>query len=349
MSTLVDQIRENSPDLTELRLAEEVEAYSPDVHDLISALQTNTVIDYVRLDRDFLPSMSSAEDTQSFFQAFGKLSNLKEAQIWHAAIHVSVLADFIKATYDHLEHLQLGCLDLAGNEQDFDVVAQALRGHPKLQSFCMSDFSLNNNSIVLDGLIETLSTLPQLAVVKLEVTHARRRSVVGSEAAAEKVSVSISGKALAVLCQAPCLEELYLNRLNLSHADFQALAQSIHAAPKLRMLALPHCNLDDEACIALAVAIGQSKTLQKIDMSCNKLTDEGCVTLASGLKGNASVTFLRLWGNVKISNAGFDAVREMLEQNNCVLERVPLMSPGIGYEPRINTDTVERKPQAHAA
>lgn len=71
------------------------------------------------------------------------------------------------------------------------------------------------------------------------------------------------------------------------------------------------------------------------------------VTLASGLKGNNSVTFLRLWGNVKISNAGFDAVREMLEQN-CVLERVPLMAPTFG--PKINADTVERKQtQAYAA
>lgn len=71
------------------------------------------------------------------------------------------------------------------------------------------------------------------------------------------------------------------------------------------------------------------------------------VTLASGLKGNNSVTFLRLWGNVKISNAGFDTVREMLEQN-CVLERVPLMAPSFG--PKINADTIERKQkQAYAA
>jgi hypothetical protein len=71
------------------------------------------------------------------------------------------------------------------------------------------------------------------------------------------------------------------------------------------------------------------------------------VTLASGLKGNNSVTFLRLWGNVKISNAGFDTVREMLEQN-CVLERVPLMAPTLG--PKINADAVERKhAQAYAA
>lgn len=86
--------------------------------------------------------------------------------------------------------------------------------------------------------------------------------------------------------------------------------------------------------------------LFQIDLSCNKLTDEGCVTLASALKGNNSVTFLRLWGNVKISNAGFDTVKEMLEQN-CQLERIPLMAP-LGYENRISNPS-QKNAKAHAA
>lgn len=342
---IIESIRNNDPELKELRLAEEVEAYCTDISELIDAMAENTVIEYVRLDRDFLPSMLP-EHAKSFFLALGKLKGLKDAQIWHAAIHVTLLADFINAAR-HIEALQLGCLDLEGSAEDFDLVSEALKEHPTLMSFSMSDFSLNNNTIAIDTLIETLAAIPNLRVVKLEVSHARRRSIVGSEAAARKVSVALSGQALAHLCSSKTLEELLLNRLNLTQADFEALAESIKAAPSLKILALPHCNLDDEACIKLAEAIGQSTTLQKIDLSCNKLTDEGCITLASGLKGNGSVTFLRLWGNVKISNAGFDAVREMLEQN-CVLERVPLMAP-LGFERRINPDNVEQKRQAHAA
>lgn len=341
--SIVEQIQMNDPELVELRLAEEPEAYSADTAELITALKNNTVIEYVRLDRDFLPGMEP-EHAKPFFEAFGSMANLKEAQIWHAAISVNILADFVTAAKG-LEILQLGCLDLAGSEEDFATFSGALKGHPHLTNFSMSDFSLNNDSVCVDHLVETLATIPNLKVVKLEVSHARRRSVVGSEAAARKVTVNLSGKALAGLLRCPTLEELYLNRLNLSLMDYKAISEAIKTAPTLKVFALPHCNLDDQACIGLAVAIGESKSLKKLDFSCNKLTDEGCVTLASALKGNSSVSFLRLWGNVKVSNTGFDAIREMLEQN-CVLERVPLMAP-LGYEQRI--EPKQNRSQAHAA
>jgi len=345
--SIISQILSSDPELTELRLVEDIEAYTTDPSELTDALLENKIIDYVRLDRDFLPSMVP-EDTASFFKAFGKLPNLKEAQVWHASIPVTVLADFLNAARG-LEHLQFGCLDLDGTEADFALVSAALQGHPSLKSFSMHDFSLTANDMVsLDGLIATLATIPNLSVVKLEVTHSRRRSLVGSEAAAKKVSVSLKGEALASLCRKDNLTELYLNRLNLSLDDYGAIGEAIKTAPNLKVLALPHCNLDDQACIAFSEAIGQSKTIEKIDLSCNRLTDEGCITLASGLKGNESVKFLRLWGNVKISNAGFDTVREMLEQS-CNLERVPLMTPG-KFENRIDADKVVMKQsQAHAA
>jgi Ran GTPase-activating protein (RanGAP) involved in mRNA processing and transport len=276
MATVIEQIRENSPDLAELLLAEEVEAYcgSATVEDLLEAFRVNTVIEYVRLDRDFLPSLPD-DACPGLFQAVGKLPALKEAHIKHAAIHVRVLSDFIVSATG-LEHLTLGCLALDGTSDDFDLVTQSLKGHPNLQTFCMSDFSLHNNDIVLDDFIETLSTIPNLQTVKLEVSHSRRSSIVGSEAAAREVCVSISGKALANLTRtAPKLRELVLNRLNLSHADFEALAEAIGVAPQLQVLGMPRCHIDDQAVFALAYAIGQSKTLQKIDMSCNKITDEG--------------------------------------------------------------------------
>jgi Leucine Rich repeat len=284
MASIIEQIRDNSALASELLLAEEVEAYcgGSDVEELISAFKNNTVIEYIRLDRDFLPSMPD-EACPGLFQAIGSLPALKEAHIKHAAIHVKVLSEFIKSAQG-LEHLTLGCLALDGTSADFDLVTQSLKGHPKLETFCMSDFSLHNNDIILDDFIETLSTIPNLTTVKLEVSHARRSSIVGSEAAAQKVCVSISGKALAVLTRsAPKLRELYLNRLNLSHADFEAMAESISVAPHLQILAMPRCQIDDQAVFALAYAIGQSKTLQKIDMSCNKITDEGWYVLKSGL------------------------------------------------------------------
>ena len=183
----------------------------------------------------------------------------------------------------------------------------------------------------MDETVAVLGTIPNLESVKLEVSNRRRASVVGPTRAAQAVQVTLSGAGLAkLLGESKSIQKLHLNRLNLNTSDFSVLAEAIKTAPCLREFALPHCNLDDDGCVKIAEAIGLNKTLEKIDLSCNKLTDEGCVTLASALEGNQNVKFLRLWGNVKISNNGFDSIRDMLEQN-CVLERVPLMGGTGGY------------------
>jgi Ran GTPase-activating protein (RanGAP) involved in mRNA processing and transport len=185
--------------------------------------------------------------------------------------------------------------------------------------------------ISMDDTVGVLATIPSLESVKLEVSNRRRASVVGSERAAKKVQVTLSGAGLAQLIGgSKSIQKLHLNRLNLNTSDFSVLAEAIKIAPCLREFSLPHCNLDDDGCVKIAEAIGLNKTLEKIDLSCNKLTDEGCVTLASALEGNTNVKFLRLWGNVKISNNGFDSIRDMLEQN-CVLERSPDMGGASAY------------------
>lgn len=330
--TLAEQIASNDAELTELRLTESPEAYSKDLNDLITALEGNTNIDYVRFDRDFLPCMDD-ELRGPFFKAVGKLAGLKEAHIWHAAIPVKVLADFIKEA-NGLEYLELGCLEVEGNEEDFKLVSAAIKGHPNLTGFTMSDFSLHDETVVIDGFIETLATIPNLQQVKIEVSHSRRRSIVGSEAAKRTVKVTLNGAALATLVASPQLRELMLNRLSLKLDDYEALAAAIETSPGLKNLALPHCCLNDEAADHLARAIGANNTLEKLDLSCNLLTDEGCIVIATALKENKSVKMLRLWGNVKISNAGFDALVDML-QINCTLERVPLMAP-LDYKNKID-------------
>lgn len=330
--SLTERIAANDPELTELRLTESPEAYATDMNEMIAALANNTKIDYVRFDRDFLPCLE--DDMRGpFFRAIGKIPSLTEAHIWHAAIPVKVLADFIKEA-GNLEYLELGCLEVEGNEQDFKLVSEAIKGHPNLTGFTMSDFSLHDETVVIDGFIETLATIPNLQQVKLEVTHSRRRSIVGSEAAKRTVKVTLNGAALAVLMQSPTLRELTLNRLSLKLDDYEALAEAIEKSPGIKNLALPHCCVNDDAADHIARAIGANNTLEKLDLSCNQLTDEGCIVIATALKENTSIKMLRLWGNVKISNAGFDALVDML-QSNCTLERVPLMAP-LDYKNKID-------------
>jgi hypothetical protein len=324
MTSIVDRIRSNDSELKELRLAEFPQAYGAHVSDLTEAFSSNTTIEYVRCDRDFLPSLE-ADECVNFFKSLAAVPSLKEAQIWHASIPVTVLTLFIVAG-QHLENLQLGCLDLGGTEEDFAAFAAALKGHPSLLSFCMSDFSLNDDSVSIDGLVEVLSTIPKLQSVKLEVTSSRRTSLVGLENASKQVQVSLSGSSLAVLCASSTLKVLHLGRLNLKLDDITALAQAIESAPALTHLSLPKCGITDETCSILASAIGKNKTLEKVDLSCNSISDQGCIEFATALKGNQTIKFIRLWGNTKISNAGFDALADMMS-NSMVLERVPLMTP----------------------
>ena len=135
--SIVQQIKENDPDLKEIRLAEDPLAYAPTVAELCDALASNTEITYVRIDRDFLPCMNE-EDIEPFFDALSKLPALADAQIWHASVQVSILASFITAA-KHLEHLQFGCLELEGEEKDFSLINEAIKGHPTLKTFAMSD------------------------------------------------------------------------------------------------------------------------------------------------------------------------------------------------------------------
>mmetsp|Transcript_2805 Transcript_2805/g.5859 ORF Transcript_2805/g.5859 Transcript_2805/m.5859 type:complete len:345 (+) Transcript_2805:278-1312(+) len=322
--SLIDRIQSNDPDLTDLRMTEVPEAYTNDLDALIESLKSNTVIQFVRFDRDFLPALNP-EQVDSLFKAVGSLAGLKEILIWHAHLSAKSVAELIALSKDRAEHLQLGVLALEGTAEDFQSVADALTGHEKLKSFDMSDFSLNDQSISIDPIIIALSTMPNLERVKLEVTYQKRGSLVGHEKAKEKVRVEVSGPALATLCRSASLRDVHLSRLTLNLNDLEALADAIQTAPSLKRLALPHCLLNDYNVSGIARAIGHSTSLESVDLSCNHITDEGCIAIATALKGNTSVKLLRLWGNVKISNSGFNALAEMLE-SNCVLERVPLMA-----------------------
>ena len=341
----VDRIQSNDPELVDLRLTEIPEAYTNDMSQLIEALKVNTVIQYIRFDRDFLPGLKP-EMASELFKAAGSLPNLKETLIWHASLPINVLSDFISQAKG-LEHLQLGVLHLEGSEADFVGITKAMEGHPNLRSFELSDFSMDDESISIDPLLVALAGLPKLEKVKLEVTYQKRGSLVGSEAAKQKVKVELTGKALASLVSSKTVSDLSISRLALKTDDIKALAEAIPTSPALKSLALSHCNLHDDACSAIAVAVHDSDKMESLDLSCNNISDEGCIAIATALTGNKSVKFLRLWGNVKISNSGFDALAEMLDHNT-VLERIPLMAPG-DYKNRIDAKLVQNRSATNQA
>lgn len=324
VATVVETIRNTDDGLKELRLTENPEDYCADFSDLIDALQGNSTIEYVRMDRDFLPGMNS-DDMFTLLDTMGKLPMLKEIHILHAILSASAFENFLQQA-ENVEHIELGSVDIQGSPEDHECMRAAIASHKKLKSFMMLDFSVGIDGTI-NEIIHSLAQVPTLQVVKLDVAHQRRRSIVGSEAAAIKPDSNIGSQALASLVRnALLLEELHLNRMTLQCNSFQDLALAIQEAPKLHTLGLTSCGLTDADCNQLATALAANCNLETLDLSCNKLSDEGCTLLASALTDNRHVKLLRLWGNMKISNAGFDALVDMLE-HNCVLERLPLMAP----------------------
>lgn len=364
--SFVERLRNNDPELKDLRLTEEHQAYALNVNELADSLKNNEVVDFIRLDRDFLPSMT-IDEIGVFFRALGEIPNLQEgmyilvdigcrclwhslklfvASIWHASAPVSVLADFVSAA-KKLKTLHLGCINLVGAPDDFKNVSEALKTCSTLKVFNLTDFSLNDDSANIDSLVEALGELPALTGVKLEATHAKRSSLVGSVAAEKQVKVSVGGQSLSRLMNSKTLEEIQLSRIVLSNEDFEMIASAIETSPALKGIYLPHCQINDDVCSRLAVAFGKSSKLEEVDLSCNKITDEGCIAIATILKQHSSVKYLRLWGNIKISNAGFDALVDMME-SNCVLERVPLMMP-LDTKARIDARLVQNRSATNQA
>ena len=322
-SAIVGRIHNELEGLKELRLVESPEAYGANFDELIEALKGNTTIEYVRLDRDFLPGLEES-DIVLVMEAVGKLPALKETHIMHAILPATAFASFLQHA-KNVEIVELGSVELQGTPDELQDMAANLGSHGALKTFLMLDFSLGVSGGI-GNIVEALSQIKTLEKVKLDAAHKRRRSLLGSEAAAIKPDNTVPGVALAhLVAHTPKLCELHLNRLVLDVNDLKIVATAVSTASSLTTLSLTNVGLTDEACNELANAIAANANLVTIDLSCNKLTDEGCTLLTSALVNNNHVKLLRLWGNVKISNTGFDALVSMLE-NNCVLERLPLMA-----------------------
>lgn len=108
--SFVQKIAANDPTFKELRLSESSEHYFSDVSEMVAALGQNTVIDYVRIDRDFLPSLlGEPEKKAAIVIAIGKLPALRELRIMSGPVHANVLGLALNDVAN-LENLELVCI-----------------------------------------------------------------------------------------------------------------------------------------------------------------------------------------------------------------------------------------------
>ena len=105
--SLLQRIANNDPALNEISLGDSAEKYFNDVSEMVAALGSNTVIDYVRIDRDFLPSLlGEPEKKAAVVTAIGKLPALRELRIMSGPVHANVLGIALTDAVN-LENLEL--------------------------------------------------------------------------------------------------------------------------------------------------------------------------------------------------------------------------------------------------
>ena len=105
--SLLKRIANNDPTLKEISLGDSADKYFHDVSEMVAALGSNTVIDYVRVDREFLPSLlGQPEKKAAVVNAIGKLPALRELRIMSGPVHANVLGIALTDAVN-LENLEL--------------------------------------------------------------------------------------------------------------------------------------------------------------------------------------------------------------------------------------------------
>jgi hypothetical protein len=291
--------------VNELCMTECLDSYSCDLSELIASLHDNSAIEKVRFAGEFLGSLSQ-QDLLTLLGQVGQLKSLKEIHFGNASIQASLLSKVVEAAKD-LKVFSLGCVELEGDRDDFTDLEFSIRHHQALTQLIMDDFSIIDPYVKVDGIIQALSVVRTLEVVKL----------VASESS---ISMPLAGLSLASLCKSLSLRQMHFSHFQLGKMAFMTISWAIKTT-QLNSLAFIDCAVDDEACVKIATAVGLNKNLEVLDLSSNSIGDDGCESLADGLTANTSLKSLCLSNNKNIGARGYGALALMLDENHS-LERL---------------------------
>lgn len=308
MSPLIEQITANDPTFKELKLGESAEKLFGDVSEIVEALGQNTHIDYVRIDRDFLPSLlGEPEKKAAVVKAIGKLPALRELRIMTGPVHANVLGEALQDA-SNLENLELGAVNLKGSVEDFKILEEALHGHQTLAKFALANFTVDRDDVSLNELVKALGSMPALKVVNLEVS--------------KEASAHMDGDAFATLFDSSILEELRIVGFRLYPQHYDLIKESLKEPQcSLKKITLNRVGMANPCSMRMSEGLAVNCHLEVLDLSRNNIGDEGAIALANSLKQNKNLKHLRLWDNKDIGNEGYQALCEMLSDNS-TLEKI---------------------------
>jgi Leucine-rich repeat (LRR) protein len=160
----------------------------------------------------------------------------------------SLAAVIDKAT--KMEVFKLEDVELEGTEDDIIALSKALRGHPYLKEFHMTNVTLTDSSLSLDSVVSMMLVTVGLTLVKLE-----------------KVPISSSALASAGYCTT--LKTLSLPNSGLTDRDAVKLAEAVAQSASIQLIDISGNDLSDLGCVAFARALKKNTSIQNIRLEGN--------------------------------------------------------------------------------
>ena len=148
--TILDQIKSN--EITSLHLSNDPEDYFDETKVLITALESNTSLEEIIFDKDFIACVYGNERGH-LLEQIAKLPNLKTVRLGDAGLLVDALTNLVNNAKG-LRSFTLEHLVLQGVQKDFDALESALMQHNNLKEFNMNDCIASNDGIDTDKIVK---------------------------------------------------------------------------------------------------------------------------------------------------------------------------------------------------
>jgi Ran GTPase-activating protein (RanGAP) involved in mRNA processing and transport len=132
---MLEKIKSNS--LSALHIATYADDVFDEFSDFLEALQNNTSLDTIHLEKDFIGDLRS-EARENLLKSLGSMKHLKELTLADGLLQISHVTKMVQSV-PSLRTLRLKNLVLQGIESDFDACEAALYQHPGIKEFEMEN------------------------------------------------------------------------------------------------------------------------------------------------------------------------------------------------------------------
>lgn len=233
-----------------------------DIHDVTRSVRVNQTVREVSIFCEYLEDdwVETQQDVWRLFRAVGSLPKLERLVFDYVGsqgdeLPLTLLAAIVRPAVG-LQSLELSCVHLTGDLEDFVGFAQVLRQKP-LKTFQIYGSYLNEelrgSALRLDLILEEITSLGTLVDVQITA----------------------------------------LDFQSLGRVSAQSLGALLHLSPSLKNLVLGEFALDDEHLVAMSVAMENNQTVKELSFGCD-LGAAGATALSMMLRSNETLEVLHL-------------------------------------------------------